>query len=484
MSLKEKIDQLFADFDALLVNQTGEIADLRAKVNKQLAEIQALQGSNDAQRARIESMSLDIERLLARIKELEEQGPTDPEDPEEPGEPTEMKVRPFSTDWPIDQQLTHFAHTGRRDWNYGGHNVPVPFDVNEGYWDFDGASDPWLFDRASSEYLNYELTGAPEALAEANACFKEYVEHIGADGYFDLKKGEKDTKYLYIRCFYLHLKHNENATLDQFRPMIDKMWQNLKAGYNPGRVIENVTTPGGWTERESWVHAEGAWYYWLLTNDVTALNHAVAIVEQFGDGINLVPYTVHEGGLPGGAKEDFKDPYLSSSTWMSALYFETTRGMVGRVSAEVDKLILEQVANYCEFLLEPFEGIRAGKPVKGFKGFSWGEEYHVNQKGILAPRYMVMLHSSGNIIGDAVSEQDDQMHTLGVMGLLHFGKYALNELGRDASQVEWALVELEKTAMNNFTYYTRTSSKALPKYRIKPARFWLLWSRGRSAILE
>lgn len=425
----------------------------------------------------IDELRAQIVTLQARIRELE--AGEDPEDPTDPVPEPDLDRVPFN-EGVKDTALLNFAQTAVRNWNFGGHNVPVPFAVDQGYWEYGKQADPWLFDRPSSFFKAYELSGDPRLLKQAQEDLTNYASHIDAGGYFDLKLNEKDTKYLYLNCFRLHKKHGGDLT--EYMPVIERIYTASKAGYDPAKVIKDTKTL--WTEREAAIHMETAFAYHLITGNEAARNRATSIISQMKDGLQRVTYTLHEGGGPGGSKPD----YEVSSPWMMALYFQAARMMLG-ISQELDTMIYTQAANYGEWMVQPYTAQKLaydatakaiapipGATFQGFNGFAWGQDYHIQFKGVLTPRYL-----TGPYFGDGVPQEEHLNHALEVWTMMQFCREGAKHLGRDTTAIDMAINELGKTGGSverAFANMTRTTS-TLPKYRLKPARMWNWWMRGR-----
>lgn len=440
---------------ARMLADLTELDELDAAVRRkdeQLAQLVAVIQLKDDDLALQQGV---IRELRARIEALEQKVPpvVVPEPPK-----TGPSRKPMVVGNVLDDYLLAFAETANRNWNFGGHSVAEPFDAEQGYWVYGKGAEPWLFDRPSMWFKLFELMGDPRYLEYAKRDLDSYAKHIGLDGHFVLKTGEKDTKYLYLAPFVLAKNHGIDIT--HYADVIERIWKASKAGYSATRVIASVTTPGGWTERESWVHGETALYYYLLTGNQEGLDRAKAIVTQYGTGVNLVTYTVHEGGLPGGAAEP-NPPTSVSSPWMSALCFQFARAYY---EVTGDAQVLQQAANYTDFLLQ--------------HGFFDGSKVHANQTGFLIPRYLTGSYTGG----EAAYKESDKNHALDVLGFLHFGKWCKQQLGQSVESLEPVMTQLERTAVDVFRKWVRTTS-TLPKYRLQAPRSFLWLMRGRNEFI-
>ena len=372
--------------------------------------------------------------------------------------PLPLRLKPLDVHDPADAPLLKFAHTANREWNHGGHVVAEPFSEDQGYWDYSATRfyAAWLFDRPSSWFGLFALTGDATYRGYALRDLNWYASQINADGYFIPKAngGENDTKYGYVTPFL----HYERLTGDKkYRAVATRVYRASLTGfpddYSAGRAL--------WTEREVAIHLEAAVAYYELTGDRSALNHAGALVRQFGavaaahDGAPQVSYTQHEGGGPGGTTPTS----LTNSPWMTALYFQSARTFY-RLTG--DQTVLQQASAYFDWLA-----------VHGLYDASLA---HPEFNGLVFPRYL-----TGPLIGDAGYGEEQMYHCLDVGGFISFAIEAKRALGRPTAAAEKRLSQMKTCAVRAFANLTRDggTSNALPKHRIKPARMWMWWVRGR-----
>lgn len=362
--------------------------------------------------------------------------------------PIQLPVSPLSAGDPAND----YAHTARRDWNHGGHNVPVPFSQDQGYWDYENCTThyaDWLFDRPSSWFKFYELTGDVQFRDLAISDLRYYASHINASGYFDCKTGEADTKYLYVTPFLTY----ERLTGDQsLRPVAARLYaqsaQGFDVTYSPGAAL--------WTERELGLHGEAALAYYELTGDTQALARAAAMIRQWSDvasgtGAPLVSYTQHEGGGPGGTQPTD----LINSPWMSAFYFQFAR-RYWQVTG--DQVVLEQASRYFDWL--------------DANALYDGSLFHPEFTGVTVPRYL-----APSLIGDGGYDEGNLLHCPDVMGLVAFAVDAKRRLGQSTTRAEQRLTELRSCTNRMWANWTRTTA-TLPRYRIQAPRAWNWWVRG------
>src|SRR6185295_12466968 len=151
----------------------------------------------------------------------------------------------------LDTGLLNFSHTANREWNYGGHVVAADFPENQGNWNYGKASSyhAWLFDRPSSWFKLYELSGDAAHREYAIRDTAYYASQINAGGYFipKVNAGERDTKYGYVTPFLLY----ERLTGDhQYRSVAQRVYNASVTGFS----TTYSTSIALWTEREAGLH--------------------------------------------------------------------------------------------------------------------------------------------------------------------------------------------------------------------------------------
>lgn len=365
-----------------------------------------------------------------------------------------MSFPAFNPNDPADAPLMKFAETWARNWNFEGHNVSPTFSSDSGNWDYtEKIFEPWLFDRASVGYYLYKRSTSTADKArwyqQFLTDFAYYRNHIGDDGYFTPKTGEKDTKYGYVTPFLLYEKETGDA---QYRPIAERIYntwlKDFSSTYKPQSSF--------WTEREIAFVLEAAVSWYELTGDAAALTRANALVSQWtvmadaGNGVPLVTIDKHEGG--GGSQ-------LITSPWMSAFYFQVSRRLYALTG---NTEILQQVIRYADWM----------ETYGYFDGSVLGREY----TGIKAPYYLV--GPTGPYTSDTPTESDFN-HCLDVAGLVAFAIEAKQTLGQSAAAA--ALItrnsQLKACAVYMFDDATRPTA-TLPKYRLAPPRKFNWWMRS------
>lgn len=356
---------------------------------------------------------------------------------------------------PANSPALKYAETARRNWNFEGHVVPVPFSTDQGYWDYENCTAHyavWLFDRPSAWFKLYEMTGDASYQTQAISDFRYWVGKINAQGFFSCKTGEADTKYLEVDPFIRY----EAATGDtQYRPVAAALYgqsaQGFETTYSPSIAL--------WTEREVGIHLGAAVDYYRLTGDQQALARAAALVRQWtavagASGAPQVSYTQHEGGGPGGTQPT----NLTNSPWMSAFYFQAAR-RYWQITG--DPVVLQQASRYFDWLT--------------VNGLYDGSLFHQEFAGVTVPRYL-----TGELIGDAGYDEGNLLHCPDVQGLVAFAVDAKRRLGEPTAAAEQRLAELQACTDRMWQNWTRDGglSNALPKYRIQAPRAFNWWMRG------
>lgn len=347
--------------------------------------------------------------------------------------------------------IRKYAQTAMRNWNFEGHVVADPFDRDQGYWSYDTCVQDyavWLFDRPGAFWKLYELTGDVTYRTQAISDTQYFASHINAQGYFDCKTGEADTKYLVTRPFLTY----ERATGDQsLRAAAARAYSQSAQGFD----VTYSPSQGLWTEREVGIHGDAALAYYELTGDTQALARAAALVKQWtdmaGQGVPLVSYTQHEGGGPGGSTPT--DPV--SSPWMAAMYFQFARNY-WQVTG--DEQVLRQVSQYFDWL--------------DANALYDGSLFHPEFTGVTVPRYL-----APSLIGDGGYDEGNLLHCPDVQGLVAFAVDAKGRLGQSIARAQQRLVELQACTQRMYANWTRETNY-LPKYRIQAPRAFNWWLKG------
>jgi hypothetical protein len=373
--------------------------------------------------------------------------PAPPSPPSSPPPPPPLPP-PVTIPGPLLATLTRFAETAARQWNFEGHNVPTPFDVNQGWWDYtDSTYEPWLFDRAEVWRLLAEMTGSDRWRAQAASDLAYYESRLGADGIFLNKQGEADTKYSYVHTW-------------SSRPAVQEAAYRATVAGFPDRP--DLSPTALWTEREVWVALDAASKYHAASGSADALARARAMLNQWdqvcaGRKAPLVTYTQHEGGGPGGTQPT--DPI--TSPWMSALYFQAARALIARVPGDAIQ-VYRQASDYFDWLNEP-----------AHRGFHDAGTLGAEFAGLVFPAYL----AGGTTIGDAAPDASNMDHALDVAGFLAFVVQAKTALGLPTAAPQQRLLDMEATAAFALADATR-STLSLPKYRLRPPRKFNWWVRG------
>lgn len=384
--------------------------------------------------------------------------------------PTEIENQqgPIATQAPIRPEnkalldrILKFAQTWKRNWNFDGHVMDSRFTASYGFWDYTETTyEPWLFDRVSVGYKLYQMSGDRQWLEQANSDFNWYTQRIDNNGIFK-PKGVGDTKYSYIKPFVLKGKDNLTAQQLDIANKIYSAWltdfpSNLKPDDGGSRL---------WTEREIGLALEAAVSYYELTQQSTALNRAIALVDQwqaFADkhnGAPLVTYTRHEGGGPGGTQPQD----LVTSPWMSALYFQAARRLA-EVHPAISNKIFLQASKYFDWL-------------DNNNGFYSGSLISPQYSHLYFPAYL-----AGSTIGDGAYTVDNMTHAIDVAGMVAFAIVSKKNLGLSITSAESRLNQMRATAHLEFDNQTR-STTYLPKYRINPPRKFNWQLRGLSELI-
>lgn len=366
-------------------------------------------------------------------------------------EPTPTPV-PVPVDLTLfDQNLLGFAETWSRNWNFEGHdcipNVPrtfdgttVTFDGNYGFWEINETTyEPWLFDRTSVAYDLYKLTGQQRWLDLFHTYFAFYSSRIGSDGVFT-PKGYGDTKYSYVKPFYIY----EQLTGDtQYRPVAMRIYNawvsDFPSNYSRSQYM--------WTEREIAFALESAVYWHKLSGDVSALERATALVNQWdivcdGHGAPLHTLSQHQ--------EEFDNAYaimMMTSPWMAGLYFQAAKAYDEVTGGDRG---YQQARRYCEWLNQ-----------YGLFNLVTSPEY----SGSLAPYYLV---GEGIFYDREGTSEDAYEHSYDVANIYVFA-------GMTPSPQHASLMDAANRCL---AYWTR-SFPYLPKYRCTPPRKFNWWMRSR-----
>lgn len=349
--------------------------------------------------------------------------------------------------------LLDFAQTAARNWNHGGHQVPEPFDANQGYWAYaDNVYEPWLFDRAQSWQLLHAMSGDARWSQQAQQDLAYYESRLSADGIFLNKAGEPDTKYSYVHAWSANAVKRQAAYEATVR----------------GWTGQEGSQSSFWTERELWVGLQAAVELQKAGGGAIALARGQALLAQWdrvcnGRGAPLVTYTQHEGGGPGGTTPSD----LVSSPWMSALYFQAAREFA-ELNPGSANLVQLQASRYFDWLNETAN-----------RGFYPGEQAHPQYAGLVFPAYL----AGGTQIGDAGPDAGNADHALDLAGFCAFAIKAKTALGMPSAQASLRYEQMKRTAATAFANWTRTTT-TLPRYRLNPPRKFNWWTRGLAELMH
>lgn len=371
--------------------------------------------------------------------------------PPPPAPPPPSGTLPSATS--LLASLLDFAQTAARNWNHGGHQVPEPFDPNQGHWAYtDTTYEPWLFDRAQSWQLLHAMTADARWAQQAQQDLAYYESRLSASGIFLNKAGEADTKYSYVHAWSTNAAKRQAA--------FDATVSGWSAASGANAAF--------FTERELWVALYAAVELQKAGGGEPALARGRALLDQWdrvcaGRGAPLVSYTQHEGGGPGGTQPTD----LVSSPWMSALYFQAAREFAELNPAQAPQVRL-QASHYFDWLN------RADT-----RGFYPGEQAHPEFTGLVFPAYL----AGGTLIGDAGPDEGNADHALDLAGFCAFAIRAKTALGQPTAEAATRYAQMKQTAARAFANWTRTTL-TLPRYRLNPPRKFNWWVRGMAELMH
>jgi len=381
---------------------------------------------------------------------------TTPPDPQPPS-PAGL-INPFLPLNPADKleaQVLLFGKTAMNDVKEPGYNVPLPYDVDQGYVDL-STKEPWLFDRASTFYVTYLRTGDPKWKAEALRLVPLYYAAIDATGLFMPAQATwyGDTKYSYIDPILWYEKETGDK---QYRAKAKAIWEFQKQ-YNPKGYS---TTQTMWTERHHNYALRASLAYWKLTGDPVALQDAKEYADTVfsmsaATGAPLHGDGQHEGGTATLA-------HLITSPWMGAMLAETMAAY-GRETG--DARVTPWLARYADFIAKNCLWDGATYPDKSDPGVA------IHLANWYWPAY---LCGDGGYAWSDNGPWDDVQHSGDVAGLIAHGIWAKKQLGQDATALRAAYKRLTDSALLDWADYTdrgatNAASLLLPKYRLKPPR--------------
>jgi hypothetical protein len=184
--------------------------------------------------------------------------------------------------------------------------------------DYKTDPEPWLYDRSSAMYQLYMRSGFATALQEAIRSTDFYVNHLGSDGFFDLKPG--DPKYAYNESLaYTYWLLGDNRMLTPITT-VTQAFDGTQTHWSPNLSF--------FTERNSGDKLLANEMAFEVTGNATFKSNVKTIVGDFiwhqnGAGGQL-PATRVDGGLYHlGFQHDLDEvtsaDVLVASSWMSAL---------------------------------------------------------------------------------------------------------------------------------------------------------------------
>ena len=309
--------------------------------------------------------------------------------------------------------------------------------------------EPWLYDRASAMFALYVRSGFPGALREAVRASDFYTDHLGTNGYFDMRNG--DTKYVYAENLaYRDWLTGDDSALDRLGAVVSAH-DGFNEAWTPGT--------GFWTER----HAA----YKLLANQIAYELQGGANAARVGTIVSRLvnhqngangqipqPAGYVDGGLYHYGSQhdgDWASGSLGASSWMSMLVVDA---MLRAYSTSEDPAIADFLRRMGNFL-------RASTVTTAAHSFS-------NHNGALAlPRYAMLSNGATGQINDA-----DVEHALDVAAGLAWAHYFAEMRGQGDPRLAETAEDLYFTYDEGVNYWIRPAGPAsgLPAYRSSPWR--------------
>jgi len=307
---------------------------------------------------------------------------------------------------------------------------------------YEQSHEPWLYDRAMTLFGIYIRTGELKWLRHAHRASQFYAKHITDSGYFDKKKGYKnsppnDLKYSYGQSMLLDLMLTGDTRL------ITKIESVADAAQQWNDQYQFQTQrPKLWTERHQAYALLAALSAWEATgkkshaNRVNAvINNTLSLASQPGnnwkpEGCPLHAYKDHEGF---GSNE----PVCSS--WMNALLAEVVFRYY--IHSE-DNKALEYLSNLGHYL-------------EGSGTYVWNKGGAM--QGLRMPHYL----SSNAFKRYPDGDWDDHHHACDVAGAAARSAWARNRLGENNQSLVSLTRDLLKSCRYSLDYMHRKDADRL-----------------------
>jgi hypothetical protein len=319
---------------------------------------------------------------------------------------------------------------------------------------YTNTDEPWLFDRATALYQLAFRTGEVEYLRHAHRGAQFYANHIGAQGYFDLK-GD-DIKYVTGEAISIdYWLTGDDRMLAVHQRMIPMFDNGQTATYTPGHF---------WTERHN---------AYKLLGYVTGyeLLGTASLGQKAKDTFTI--YVNHQNNPPAGApntgmlmhqKPDHGEGGSASewvaSPWMSVFLIDA-----------VERYYIHsgdtRVAN---FVTRMADGINQIGDSMYYTDAVDGNEH-------LTPFYLAGPGLSDQ--GHELDEWGDLEHAVDVSKIFALAYYFSKRAGSPSSAYLGRFNELVDSSQAAFNYWTRPNGPAsgLAAFRLSPARKFNWWFR-------
>lgn len=305
--------------------------------------------------------------------------------------------------------------------------------------DYQQQFEPWLYDRAMTLYGIYIRTGKLKWLRHAHRATQFYAKHITDNGFFDKKKGYKnsppnDLKYSYGQALFINLMLMGDTSHIVKIEAIAKAAQQWKAGYS-----YQTKRPILWTERHQAFALLAALTAWEATGKQRyALRVNSMVKKTFSQTLNP-PAKWKPEGCPMHTYKDHEgfgssDPVCSS--WMNALLAEA----VFRYYIHSDD------NNALEFL----SGL--SRYYEGSGTYIWNKGGAM--QGLRMPHYL-----SSNVFKRYPNGNwDDFHHACDVAAASARSAWALKKLGRNSQSINKITLELLQSCRYSFDYMHRQNA--------------------------
>ena len=304
---------------------------------------------------------------------------------------------------------------------------------------------PWLFDRSMTLFNTYIRTGDVDWLRQAHLATQFYAQHVGAEGYFDLKDSE-DLKYSYGQSPLLDLM----LTGDRSHLELIERVADAAAEWDP----EYEMSRNFWTERHQAYALLGALSAWEATGSPVHAARARLVAEASfkmasspkngwkSDGCMMHSFRSHEG---------FGSDDAICSPWMSALFADAAfRYFLHSRDPEALRF-LAGLGDYAA-KIGTYDGSPSGVPHR-------------------VPWYLAssMMEKTDN------GAFDDIEHTCDVAGMVVRAAWARKKLGENPASLIDTAEELIDGCKTNLSDWYRPTSTTKPVFRISPARKFNWW---------